>query len=729
MASDTADRTETNQSQPDVGVPRYRLVHKTSGDSRFSPQPLAAGITYVGRVGDNDVVLESELVSRRHAKIILTDMGVTVHDLDSHNGVFLNGKKVRSTPLAPGDLVYFGDVCCALEEDDGAALPMGALYEADINRSNLVSDASSLSETDDPAVRSLATLIQATDLLLGAADDAFFGDVLELCRALVHASLAVLVKENGDELESAVVLREARDADGDPPVRWPLVRKAVDDRIVFFSHEDGSALLAHDAAERAAVMCVPAVARGQVYGALYFSRPDGSRGYTERDVETLSAVAHIVGVRMGGRARPEVASDQDTSISSVQVSLSDTSEEASRAEIDRLQGELADLAKQLDGASHTSAQLGEERDALREALDEARAAIDRLDEERAALEANVRSSAAGSDARLAEAQAELKTTLAAHAEALKEISSERDAANARAAELDDRLGAKEAELDGNRAAHGELEQELERRAQQLEEAQLELARTTQDATAARQEAEALNLQLVAAKNEMQRLQGELARHDEADAADQQRNEALRLAVVSALPEAVSTRVLALAGGDEDTPLLIGDRTAVSIGLSGFDAWAASAAPTEVQERLDFFCARTRKIIVEHGGAFEQVLGHTHLALFDADQEGVLAAVRCACALIGKLRAESGVQVGVHTGSLVLGFFGDGSASVRAAAGEAIAVARGAQDAGQAGAVMVSESVRSKIPPDSGMMLVNCGPHIIRGMPQPVSLFQLMAEAT
>ena len=43
--------------------------------------------------------------------------------------------------------------------------------------------------------------------------------------------------------------------------------------------------------------------------------------------------------------------------------------------------------------------------------------------------------------------------------------------------------------------------------------------------------------------------------------------------------------------------------------------------------------------------------------------------------------------------------------------------------------MVSESVRSKIPPDSGMMLVNCGPHIIRGMPQPMNLFQVMAEAT
>lgn len=727
MAVDPAEKTETNRSQPDIGVPRYRLVHKTTGAARFEPAPLAPGITYVGRVQGNDVVVESELVSRRHAKIILTDMGVTVHDLDSHNGVFLNGKKVRSTPLAPGDLVYFGDVCCALEADDGAA--PGALYEADINRSSLVSDASSMNETDDPAVRSLATLIQATDLLLGAADDAFFGDVLELCRALVHANLAVLVTRSGNDLESAVVLREARDAAGDPPVRWPLVRKAVEDRVVFFSHEDGSALLAHDAAERAAIMCVPIVVSGQSYGALYFSRPDGSRGFTERDVETVSAVAHIVGVRMIGRARPEAASpsrrppeDMDTSIQSIEVPLSDTSEEATRAELERLQGEVESLAKQLDESAGEARRLTEQREALEAALDEARAAVARLEDERAERDAEERARAAAEDAKAGEKQAALN----ALQEDLERARGEGEELRARAAELEASLAKKDAELHDARAGS---DQELAALRASVEEAQREVAAAREEADAARQQVDALELQLAAAKNEMERLKGELASLEEASSSDRSKGDALRVALVEALPEPVSMRVLALADGETDSPLLVGDRTALCIGLAGFDAWAASAAPTEVQARLDYFCSRVRRIVGEHGGVVEQVLGHTQLALFDADQDGVLAAARCARALADKLRAESGVQVGLHTGSLVLGFFGEGNGAVRAAVGEAIAVARGAQDASAPGAVMVSESVRSKIPADSGMMLVNCGPHIIRGMPQPMTLYQLTLGAS
>lgn len=722
MAAETAEKTVTNRTPPDGAVPSYRLVHKTGGAQRFPAMPLAPGVTYVGRMSGNDVVLDSELVSRRHAKIILTDMGVTVHDLDSHNGIFLNGKKVRSTPLAPGDLVYFGDVCCALEEDEGAPDTTGTLYDADINRSSLVHDAASLRETDDPAVRSLATLIQATDLLLGAADDAFFGEVLELCRALVSANLAVLITKRDDGLESSVVLREAAEAGGEPPVRWPLVQKAVEDRVVFFSHEDGSALFAHDAAERAAILCVPIVVGGEASGALYFSRPVGSRGFTERDVETLSAVAHIVGARMSGRAqeRPGAASppeDMDTSIHSIDVSLTDTSEEATRAELDRLQSEVESLTRQRDEREAERTSLVEKAQALEAELAAAREAVAHLENAHAEREAEERARAAAEDARDGERQAALD----ALGDELAQARAEGEELRARAEEREGALEKVQAELE---AARRESEEELARSREALEELQQQLAATKEEAAAALQQVGAHELQLVAAKKEIERLEGELERLGEASAADKARSDALHAALVEALPEPVSMRVLALADGDTDSPLLVGDRTVLAIGLAGFDAWAASAAPTEVQARLDYFCSRVRRIIGEHGGIVEQVLGHTQLALFDAHPEGVLAAARCARALADKLRAESGVQIGLHTGSLVLGFFGEGSGAVRVAVGESVAVARAAQEVSQPGAVMVSESVRSKIPEDSGMMLVNCGPHIIRGMPQPMTLFQL-----
>lgn len=56
--------------------------------------PLALGETLIGRGTDCQIVLDSPLVSRKHARIIVTPAGVVVEDLGSINGV-----KVNSRPL------------------------------------------------------------------------------------------------------------------------------------------------------------------------------------------------------------------------------------------------------------------------------------------------------------------------------------------------------------------------------------------------------------------------------------------------------------------------------------------------------------------------------------------------------------------------------------------------------------------------------------------------------
>ncbi len=56
--------------------------------------PLPLGETLIGRGTDCQIVLDSPLVSRKHARIIVTPAGVVVEDLGSINGV-----KVDSKPL------------------------------------------------------------------------------------------------------------------------------------------------------------------------------------------------------------------------------------------------------------------------------------------------------------------------------------------------------------------------------------------------------------------------------------------------------------------------------------------------------------------------------------------------------------------------------------------------------------------------------------------------------
>jgi len=64
----------------------------------------------VGRSAACEVQLSSALVSRRHARITLTHLGVTVEDLGSRNGVYVNSVRViGSARLKPGDRLAIGD--------------------------------------------------------------------------------------------------------------------------------------------------------------------------------------------------------------------------------------------------------------------------------------------------------------------------------------------------------------------------------------------------------------------------------------------------------------------------------------------------------------------------------------------------------------------------------------------------------------------------------------------
>ena len=63
----------------------------------------------VGRSSDLDMVLVEDMVSRRHAKIAIGgDSAITIEDLGSTNGTFVNGEKVKKARLKEGDRVLIG---------------------------------------------------------------------------------------------------------------------------------------------------------------------------------------------------------------------------------------------------------------------------------------------------------------------------------------------------------------------------------------------------------------------------------------------------------------------------------------------------------------------------------------------------------------------------------------------------------------------------------------------
>lgn len=66
---------------------------------------LKVGLNSVGRLPDNDVVIDDATVSRRHCAIVVhSDLTIEVHDVASKNGTTVNGNKIHgSFRLHDGD--------------------------------------------------------------------------------------------------------------------------------------------------------------------------------------------------------------------------------------------------------------------------------------------------------------------------------------------------------------------------------------------------------------------------------------------------------------------------------------------------------------------------------------------------------------------------------------------------------------------------------------------------
>jgi hypothetical protein len=79
-------------------------------DASGEEYQLVAAATRIGRLPDNDIVLDDANVSRHHAVIIDTDTSFVVTDLRSANGVEVRGERIRaSVTLVDGDRVRICD--------------------------------------------------------------------------------------------------------------------------------------------------------------------------------------------------------------------------------------------------------------------------------------------------------------------------------------------------------------------------------------------------------------------------------------------------------------------------------------------------------------------------------------------------------------------------------------------------------------------------------------------
>lgn len=170
-------QTERARGDPVVGVAMNSELFLIQRDVKLavSATRLPRGEIVVGRSSHADICLPHDTVSRRHACLEIAHLGVTVRDLESRNGTFVDERRIHCAAVRPGQQLRFGSVNLLLS-----------------NNAELDGDLDSEIETTDPrhATRHFPPLrpaqLRVLELLLKGLLEKRIADILGISQHTVH---------------------------------------------------------------------------------------------------------------------------------------------------------------------------------------------------------------------------------------------------------------------------------------------------------------------------------------------------------------------------------------------------------------------------------------------------------------------------------------------------------------------------------------------------------------
>ncbi|HWZ58539.1 MAG TPA: adenylate/guanylate cyclase domain-containing protein [Gemmatimonadaceae bacterium] len=280
----------------------YRLTTAT-GDQTYDLR--VGALLVVGRALTSDIPVFDPTISRRHAEVLCGESGVEVRDLGSSNGTFVNGAKIESARLSPGDVVAFGKVPFRLTEVSPLpTLPPPPVVAPRLSGTIVLQ----MPVGQPPAAADQQKLAQKLSLLLEVSKGltrtidpaALLETIAGFCLQIFDVDYVsiLLADERGEH-----VPKVSRDREGQAEQRsvpQSIVRTAVHDKVAILSDnapEDlrfgGQSILMQRVRS---TMCAPLVGggnEGRVLGVLYVDNVTSTHRFDGEDLEFLIAFASI----------------------------------------------------------------------------------------------------------------------------------------------------------------------------------------------------------------------------------------------------------------------------------------------------------------------------------------------------------------------------------------------------------------------------------------------------
>ncbi|MDH3216486.1 MAG: HD domain-containing protein [Candidatus Krumholzibacteria bacterium] len=280
----------------------------------------------VGRDRENRLHIESTAVSRFHAVLFAENSEHYVQDMESTNGTFLNGKKIKRSKINPGDKVTIANVDIVVEgspsplADSKAPLdltvsvdrpiPSGSTIIVKNPTQELLLDKMPKKKVSDDLSRSYAALqvLYRADKVLRDIEDfrQLLENFMDLITEVIPASRGYIFLINLDNGMPVPYVRRAPSAastDTEIVVSKTILQTAVDQKESLISNdalvdERFSHSRSVASAKVRSAICAPLLSRGKVLGVIYLDSTDQSNLFTKDDLSLLSAMALKAGVAL-----------------------------------------------------------------------------------------------------------------------------------------------------------------------------------------------------------------------------------------------------------------------------------------------------------------------------------------------------------------------------------------------------------------------------------------------
>ncbi len=303
----------------------------------------------IGRQPDCDVVLASDVISRKHARVFPVRGGWKVADLGSSHGTVIDGRKIDESTLAPGVEVRVGNWTITLEEGTPAArsVPVGDVedwsedgatrtgeYEPEIMETRRVDDSeivrarNSVQGIDLRALaagsaeqlapgRSTGNLSDNPFVALVRIGDELHraGDVDAVCRAATELAMRAAAADRGllalrdpatGRFPSRVMLAKSKGALSDAKVTpsRTFITRVVRGREAMIARDIGKDVDLATAKSVVALdirsmVCVPLQVGEAVEGFLYLDKVGRGGSFSGRDLDLLCMIGFQAAAEIG----------------------------------------------------------------------------------------------------------------------------------------------------------------------------------------------------------------------------------------------------------------------------------------------------------------------------------------------------------------------------------------------------------------------------------------------